>query len=360
MALHPTIRAALSATLLLGLWSCASPSESKTSGSAGTLLVIGGGLDDDAAPIFGRFLELAARPGTPRVVVMTAASGDQDGEGGAKLAALQVHAPEVLVSVVRRETPSATAILEIDAATALLFTGGDQARITARYLGSPEALAMQRLLARGGVIAGCSAGDAMLGANMLLSGSSAAALGIGTASAPSSGPRVGEGMGFLPWAITDSHFFERDRVGRLVAALAATGQRFGIGVGEDGAVEIDLASRTVRGVGVAESLLVDTAHLVRDGLRRKNLVARVLARGDSVTLTESRGLGQPVPRPHGAPSDVAVLEPGQNRQLASWRLFRLASRPGTGAFRLALTGWEVTAWPNGDGTVAFEAAPHSR
>ena len=34
----------------------------------GTLLLIGGGLDDDNAPVYRRFLELAAVAGAPRIV----------------------------------------------------------------------------------------------------------------------------------------------------------------------------------------------------------------------------------------------------------------------------------------------------
>ena len=55
---------------------------------------------------------------------------------------------------------------------------------------------------------------------------------------------------------------------------------------------------------------------------------------------------------------MPVVEPGQNRQLASWRLFRVASRPGSGATRLALEQWDVVAWPAPNGEVAFETGAH--
>lgn len=333
----------------------------------GTLLLVGGGLDNDAAPVFERLLALAAAPGAPRVAIVTAASGDQDTEATDKQEALRAHAPGLAIDVVRREHSTDATVAAIDAATALLFTGGDQQRITARYRpegrDTPEWLAMQRLLARGGVIAGCSAGCAMMGELMLRSGRSGAALGFAPATAaPGSkapGPDIGPGMRFLPWALTDSHFFERDRLGRLVAALEAAGQRFGVGVGEDACVEVDLARGELRGLTAAESLLVDIGALERDGRARRKVVARLLGAGERLALA-ARSAGPPptaAPRPAGAVREVPVVEPGQNRQLASWRLFRHARVPGGTPVRLALADWQVTAWPGTNGEVVCDLEP---
>jgi cyanophycinase len=148
----------------------------------GTLLLIGGGLDDDAELVYRRFLELASARGTPRIVVATAATGPQDEEATDKSEALAVWSPGVSVDILRRETSTAASVAMIDGATAMFFTGGDQKRITDRYRpegrSTPEWEAMRRLLDRGGVIAGASAGDAMMGTFMILGGGSSRALGI--------------------------------------------------------------------------------------------------------------------------------------------------------------------------------------
>ncbi|MEO6595412.1 MAG: hypothetical protein ABIP94_11730, partial [Planctomycetota bacterium] len=60
----------------------------------------------------------------------------------------------------------------------------------------------------------------------------------------------------------------------------------------------------------------------------------------------------PPPVPPGPRNDVPVVEPGQNRQLASWRLFRQASVPGSGVRRLALDGYAVLAFAH-RGNVVF-------
>jgi cyanophycinase len=355
----------LTALLAVACHTTRAPRASLDTGFSGSLLVIGGGLDNDNRPVYERFLELASEHGEPHIVVVTAATGPQEEEATDKREALRTWAPGVDVAIVRRETSTEETVAAIDRATALFFTGGDQARITARYrsegVDTPECAAMRRLLERGGVIAGASAGDAMMGELMILEGRSAPALGISPepdpaasfGEAPVLGPQFGLGMGFLPWGLTDSHFFERDRIGRLVAALEASGTRLGIAVGEDACVEIDLATGTLTGVSVSESLVIDAAHLKRSGLSRTGLVGRVVAQGDQLSLLGGLTEQAPEALPAAVDHEVPIAEPGQNRQLASWRVFRQASVPGSGVWRLGLDGYAVLAHA-ASGHVAFD------
>lgn len=346
----------------------AGPSHSRR----GALLLIGGGLDDDNRPVYERFLALAAANGPARIVIATAATGDQEIEATGKTEALLTWAPRVHVEVVRRETSTADTVAAINVASAMFFTGGDQQRITDRYRphdkSTPEWEAMHRLLMRGGVIAGTSAGDAMMGEVMFYGGGSATALGAvpGPAfTAPKEdddeedpaqlGPRVGPGMRFLPDAISDSHFFERDRIGRLVAALETSKRRVGIGVGEDAAVEFDLATGELRGISVSESLLVDITDMRRKGLKRSGILARVIGQGDRISLADWLARRAPLTMPPARPARaMPIVEPGQNRQLAAWRLFRQASDLASPAIRQHLRGYTLTVSPAGRGDVALE------
>jgi hypothetical protein len=61
--------------------------------------------------------------------------------------------------------------------------------------------------------------------------------------------------------------------------------------------------------------------------------------------------------PAGAVRDMPVVEPGQNRQLAAWRLFRQASDPASPAIRQRLDGYALTVFPAGNGNVALEISP---
>jgi hypothetical protein len=141
----------------------------------------------------------------------------------------------------------------------------------------------------------------------------------------------------------------------MVAALEASGRRVGIGVGEDAAVEMNLDSGELRGVSVSESLLVDISGLQRDGLGRTGIITRVVGQGDRLRLAAwpARG-GPPAAVPPGPVREMPIVEPGQNRQLAAWRLFRQASDPASPAIRQRLNGYALTAFPAGDGNVALE------
>ncbi|MCX6876104.1 MAG: cyanophycinase [Verrucomicrobia bacterium] len=331
---------------------------------AGHLLIIGGGLDNDLRPVFERFLALASKPGAARIVIATTAITsvkDRSDEEIDKTEALRAWAPEVPVDLIRRSHSTAQTVAAFDRATGIFFTGGKQESIAVRYRPggreTPEWLALKRLLGRGGVIAGGSAGTAMMGERMLLDGGNADSLN--DTSRPGQVPRMGQGMAFLPWAITDSHFFERDRVARLVVALENSGRRLGLGVGEDAAVEVDLASGVITGVTGSDSLLIDMAAMKRSGQTRSNVWARLIRQGDRLSLPKRLHSALPAAaaQPAGPINVVCFAFPGQNRQLGLWRVFMGASRPGSGAWRSRFEGWRIVAWPDGRGEVIFEVSP---
>jgi len=378
-------------TILVGCASSTGDKHAPASKLSGHLLIIGGGLDDDNQPVYDRFVSLARKitptGAPPRVLIATAASGDQPANLKGKTESIGAYCPDCEIAGIARETTEAQTVALIDAAQAMFFTGGDQKRITTRYLkdgkDTPEAAAMRRLLARGGVIAGTSAGDAMMSDPMFLTGRSAEALGIASTRTqaaddddadtkgkpPVLGPQIGQGMALLPWAVTDSHFFERHRFGRLVAALEVSGQRLGIGVGEDACVEVDLATGMLTGISMADSLLVDVgsptsgSKLERTGLTRRNVRALVIRQGTTISLPARLAATLPAaPAQPERVETVTIVEPGQNRQLASWRFFLRAQTPpapGTPltAIRLQLDGYRQTAWPDGSGWSVVEIGP---
>jgi cyanophycinase len=339
------------------------------SATSGHLLIVGGGLDDDLRFVYERFVKLSSAGSHPRIVLALTATEegyDETSETAGKLEALHAWAPHIPVDVIRRETSTGETVTAIDHATGILFTGGDQSRITSRYRPgggeTPERLAMRRLLDRGGVIAGCSAGDMMMGESMALRGDNSLAIGGSRDEGRGavSPLQTGRGMGFLPWAITDSHFFERDRVARLVATLERTGYRLGIGVGENAAVEIDLARGEVIGLSESDSLLVDVSRLRHEGQRWCGAQARLIRRGDHLSLRKrlTESLPEPAAKPSTEVQTLRVASPSQNRQLALWRLFKCASVPESGLWEIYFNeGWSIMAWPDGKGGVVFDLGP---
>jgi cyanophycinase len=386
----------LACVVLLVFAACAGPrahpGSPPSTNLQGHLLLIGGGLDDDNKPVYERFITLASTnlaPGQPpRILIATAASGDQEANVKGKTESLRAYCPAAKIDAIRRETPTDETVALIDQCTAIFFTGGDQKRITTRYLtldglDTPESLAMRRLLARGGVIAGTSAGDAMMSDPMFFTGRSAEALGIRstrTQRAPDDdddekrseiplGPQIGKGMGFLPWAVTDSHFFERHRFGRLVAALEHSGMRLGLGVGEDACTEIDLSTGDAIGISVADSLLVDAGAIQREGPTRRHIRTTVLTQGKRVNLPAILRSNPPVVShadlalqaadARRRAVETSIVEPGQNRQLASWRFFTRAQEVGGKPQLLKLDAYQQLAWPDGAGWAIVEISPSS-
>lgn len=369
--------------------SAATSAKPASTGLHGHLLLIGGGLQDDNKPVYERFIALAraaAKSDSPRILIATAASLNEEPAG--RIEIIKPYCPTCEFDAIMRTTSAEESIAKIDAASAMFFTGGDQKRITTRYLtgekgdrDTPEAAAMRRLLARGGVIAGTSAGDAMMSDPMFLSGGSAEALGIPTtqpdrdddiddssattrpAGDASSGPRIGKGMGFLPWAIADSHFFERHRFGRLVAALEVSGKRLGIGVSENACVEINLETGEAIGVGAAESLLVDIGGIQRDGLTRRNIHTLVFKQGRSISLIEQMNAKAAAARARPATAERLIpIQARRDRRTAARRFFSHDAEGDSSEIvrRLNLDGYDQFAWPAGLGWSVVDIEPQVR
>src|SRR5207248_10378382 len=95
----------------------------------------------------------------------------------------------------RREADDPEFVKPLTEATGVWFTGGDQSRLADAYRGTRVERALHKLLARGGVIGGTSAGAAVMSQVMIVGGNPEA--------------RVGTGFGLLPGVVVDQHFSNR-------------------------------------------------------------------------------------------------------------------------------------------------------
>ncbi len=103
-------------------------------------------------------------------------------------------------------------------ATAVWISGGEQQRLSDRYVGTPIEKELHAILARGGIIGGTSAGAAIASSTMISGGVTE--------------PQFASGLQFLPNTIIDQHFSQRNRHGRLKKAVEAFPNRVGIGIDE--------------------------------------------------------------------------------------------------------------------------------
>jgi cyanophycinase len=124
----------------------------------------------------------------------------------------------------------------------IFFSGGDQSRIVETLIQAgketPALECIRDCHARGGLIAGTSAGAAIMSGPMILSGTSLNALSAGLSNSAQDPDdfRLGSGLGFFSWGLVDQHFLHRGRIGRLLAASRELGQEMAFGVDENSAL----------------------------------------------------------------------------------------------------------------------------
>jgi cyanophycinase len=118
-------------------------------------------------------------------------------------------------------------IERISQCNAVMFTGGNQLRLSATD-GGTEFLSIlkKRYKEENFVIAGTSAGAMAMSNTMIYEGNATRAHLKGEV-------KITTGLGFINTVIVDSHFEKRGRFGRLVQAVAANPSSIGIGLGED-------------------------------------------------------------------------------------------------------------------------------
>jgi cyanophycinase len=185
------------------------------------------------ATILRRFVELCGGAAARIAIVPTASKLDDTGEIHRRaFAAMGVGQIDILHIRDRADAMSAEVVAALGAASGIFMTGGDQLRLSTILGGTEAAEAIRRANARGVHVAGTSAGAAFISEHMICYGRGGPTPRMGmTTLAP--------GLGLTRLAIVDQHFRERDRIGRLMTALAFNPALIGLGVDEDTAAFID-------------------------------------------------------------------------------------------------------------------------
>ncbi len=256
----------LAASLLVCAAGCVNPAPHAPTqtGTEGVLFVAGGAVDQ-RGPVLPRFFAEAEKASRRRqhsktsIEIIPVASGDPAGSLQYNWDNFACMAPSLQIDGLplsqedERAAMDPTIAARFENASALWFTGGNQSRITALF--EPELrpefdpppwrerrlieLATRRMLQDGGVIAGSSAGAAMMADPMIAGGRSEGALLNGEGEG---GVQTKAGMGYFPFGLVDQHFMARGRMGRLLVAMAIHSERYGFGVEENSAMVVSLGS----------------------------------------------------------------------------------------------------------------------
>lgn len=208
----------------------------------GTCLLAGGG--KLPPEVFARFVALAGGERARIVVVPTASEKADDPKEHAALQELwrKERAAEVVVFHTRdRERANDEAFCApLRTATGVWIGGGAQRRLADAYLGTRVERELLAVLARGGVVAGTSAGTAIQTRRMIQSGLE--------------DPVVATGFDLVPGVVIDQHFLKRQRLPRLLQVLGRSPGLLGLGVDEGTAAEV--CGDSLRVLGASKAVLV--------------------------------------------------------------------------------------------------------
>ena len=113
----------------------------------------------------------------------------------------------------RRDCQEPSRLERLEQASGIFFTGGNQLRLTTLLGGTPVAKLIRSRNAHGVTVGGTSAGASILSEHMIAFGDEG--------SSPIAGSvRLAPGLGLTNRFVIDQHFRQRDRLGRLLTALA--------------------------------------------------------------------------------------------------------------------------------------------
>ncbi len=206
--------------------------------------------------------------------------------------------------VTRADCDSTDWLEELSRSTGVFMTGGNQLRLSTTIGGTKVGSLLRELSMRGAHIAGTSAGAGFLSEHMIAFGSEG------------SSPRanmvtLAPGLGLTNAVIVDHHFRERDRIGRLMTAVAYNPFAIGLGLDEDTAafigpddvLEVDgSGSVTLVDPSEVEYTSMDSAHQ-NDPVCLVGLRLHILTRGWRYDL-RSRCASAPEPASEPEPAEA--------------------------------------------------------
>lgn len=221
----------------------------------GSLVIVGGNLQ--SPEIYKEFIDLAGGPDAKIVIIPTAGGArtyekyDQGltpwrDNGAHNLVLLHTYDPKV--------ADTDDFVVPLKDADGVFFLGGRQWRLVDAYAGTKTEAEIRKVLDRGGVIGGSSAGASICG-SFLVRGDT-----------KGNGVMMGDhqvGFGYLKNVGIDQHVLRRNRQFDLVEVIRAHPELLGIGLDENTAIVVHGDRFQVMGASYA--LIYDNQSTVGDG-----------------------------------------------------------------------------------------------
>jgi cyanophycinase len=289
------IRSATISSVLVLLSMCAAGTRAEMTGS---LVIAGGALRFDDPEVWSQIVALAGGPKSKIAIIPTASSNPT--AAGNRVAAMfrRLGAESVVVplGVVNAKDDYHKVAADpqwaklVRSSGGVYFTGGEQSRITqalrtAAGKSTPLLEAIWDVYRHGGVIAGTSAGAAIMSRFMY----SDAELVLPTLQhGVNMGKEVDYGLGFIgdKWFV-EQHCLARGRFARALVLMQTEGYKYGIGVDENTALVVR-RGRELKVIGYKGAVVMDLSQATRDAsltaFNIKNVRLTYLDRGDQIDL----------------------------------------------------------------------------
>lgn len=181
-------------------------------------------------------------------------------------------------------------IERIKACDAVMFTGGNQLRLTAIFGGTKFLrILLNRYRTELFVVAGTSAGAMAMSSTMIYEGDASKAHLKGEV-------KISTGLAFMDNVIFDLHFEKRGRFGRLSQAVGSNPSCIGIGLGEDTGMLITEGNR-MEAIGSGLVIIIDGHDIKHSNIADipegnpmsvENIVVHLCAKGNGYLVSERR------------------------------------------------------------------------
>jgi cyanophycinase len=276
-------------------------SDTKALSKNGIAVVLGGALKYDNDVVWQRIVDLAGGKGA-KFAVLATASGEPEKSAAQIIEVLTKHGavaehipvapkltPRFKGGDARKAAHDGELVAKIKSSRGIFFSGGAQERITdtlfeADGKQTPVLAAIWHVFNEGGVVAGTSAGAAIMSTIMFRDAPDV--LNV-LKSGIRDGKEIDRGLGFVGAELfVDQHFLKRGRLGRMLPVMVQKNYRLGLGVDENSGAVIRGDDAEI--IGSKGALVADLGDAAIDKslseFNLKNAKITYLERGDRFNL----------------------------------------------------------------------------
>ena len=250
----------------------------------GALVIVGGGRV--GPEILTRFFDLAGGRDAPLVVIPTANGAESypdDWSGLKMFKDFGVTSITLLHTTDRKVADSEAFVRPITTARAVWFPGGRQWRLVDSYLHTRTQREVERVLERGGVVGGSSAGASILGSYMVR--------GARENNNIMMAPGYEEGFGLIKGVAVDQHMLTRNRQDDLEEVVARHPEVLGIGLDESTAIVV--RGQQFEVTGASKIAIHDGRKVESERQQRNGKKYYFMAPGERYDLTKLERIGRP-------------------------------------------------------------------